>query len=275
MVGFQFRFAFIRKIAVLCILTCELVQGNLILAVFSFTWEWGGEGDKPSLGLTDKWSKYSLTNWLTTRTNEFKTAALKKMWKQGTLGNGTSSSSKGILTNTTTINVGPETSCTFILNQSFFFTKRVKFGAFGDTFSLKIAVLCWSLTQAVGDQWWWEGPGQFPVIKWPRPSFALLYFPLLCFTFLLLFCSLYCVQPTLHCPEWRTAPAVQGASDYHLCILPPLPCILPTPPPCKLLSLDGQSPLQPPTAPQICRYLWHRCKSPWNSSSADHIQKRA
>ena len=99
------------------------------------------------------------------------------------MGNRTSSSSKGILTNTTTINVGPEPSCTFILNQSFFFTKRVKFGAFGDTFSLKIAVLCWSLTQAVGDQWWWEGPGQFPVIKWPRPSFALLYFPLLCSNF--------------------------------------------------------------------------------------------
>ena len=83
MVGFQFGFAFIRKIAVLCILTCELVQSNLILAVFSFTWEWGGEGegegDKPSLGLTDKWSKYSLTNWLTTRTNEFKTAALKNV----------------------------------------------------------------------------------------------------------------------------------------------------------------------------------------------------
>ena len=59
----------------------------------------------------------------------------------------------------------------------------MKFGAFGDTFSLKIAVLCWSLTQAVGDQWWWEGPGQFPVIKWPRPSFALLYFPLLCSNF--------------------------------------------------------------------------------------------
>ena len=110
------------------------------------------------------------------------------------------------------------------------------------------------LTQAVGDQWWEGELASVPCNQVPDPPIpdtAAIRRTLLTL----------CSAP-LHCPEWWTALVVQGAGDYHLCILPPLPSILPLPTPlvncCPWMGrVPGTGTTSPPTAAQICRYLRH------------------
>ena len=212
----------------------------------------GGWQILTSLG-TDKWSKYSLTNWLTTRTNEFKTAALKNV-KAGYI-------------RKWNIKLLERYFDKYFSDQSWAWNKLNFYSS--PKFFLHQKSEIWRI--------WWHIQSE--------DSCALLVFDtsrggpvvvggtravpcnqvaptLLCSALLSSSCSALYIVSSLHFialnGELHRRCRVPAITISVYCPHCPVYCLLP--PPCKLLSLDGQSPRctsRPPTAPQICRYLWH------------------